>query len=486
MQNTRLIQLLKTLTQTEFREFKDFVSSPFYNKNKNVISLFEYLKKFYPDFNSEKLTDENAFKKLFPSDEYNYFKLKNIISDLLVLGREFLAAVSFQNNINVKDKMLLEQFRDRDLDNMYEQLYRTVKKNTDVIVVKDEAYFLKCLELTYEYKDYISPKEPNSHFNLFQDQLDFFINYSLIKLLRIYNTMLHESKQNNYDFDYKMYDQVFDYLNKNKNESNPTILLYYNIILLEKDKEEKYFYELKNIKEKYYDELNSFDKYMYYLHMAGFCADAFNDQSRTDFMREHFLLSKENFDRGTIELGKILYMDFLNHVKIALRVNEFEWAENYINTFKDKLTEEKDSTLNFCYGVISYKKGDLDTALELFSKANFPNYIIKLQVKILLLQVYFEKGFYDQAESMIDAFRHYLNREKSIKENFKESFYEYLRLTNDLIKIMTNINIQEMDFEVAEIKKEINSMRSNQFGIKLWLQDRIAKTSDVKRKVKKG
>ncbi|HMS65033.1 MAG TPA: hypothetical protein PKD83_07240 [Ignavibacteria bacterium] len=473
MHSTKLILLLKSLSSQEFRFFSEFVSSPLFNKNLKVISLLNSLKKYYPEFENSNFTNENIYKKVFPGENYNYFKLKNIISDLLALGKEFLAVDHFRNNPDMKTKILLEQYRDRNLDNMFLQLYNAFEKKLDETPAKDEHYFLSKLEITEELKSFYSPKEPNAHFNLFQDQLDFFANYSIIRLLRLYNIMLHETKQNNYAFDMKMLDEVLSYIKNNKNEEYPTILLYYYIILLEKESDEKYFFELKALKEKHFDEFNKYDKYMYFLHMAGYCADVYNNKCSTEFAYEHFLLSKENFDSGTIELGKILYMDFLNHVKIALRVNEFDWAENYINTFKDKLTEEKESTLNFCNAFINYKKGDLTSAMDLLSRTNFPSFIIKIQVKLLLLQINFEMGYFEQALNMIDSFKHYLAREKNFIEYQRKAFNDFISITGDLIKFKTGNNNEKSGFNFEKIKKDIEKINFNQFGIKLWLEDRI-------------
>jgi hypothetical protein len=190
-------------------------------------------------------------------------------------------------------------------------------------------------------------------------------------------------------------------------------------------------------------------------------------------MKEHFLLSKNNFDRGTIILGKVLYPDFLNHVKIAVRVNEFGWAEKYIAKFQHLLTEEKESTLNFCYGVINYGRGNLVEALDLLSRANFSAFILKIQVRILLLRIYYEMELYDQAFAMIDSFRHYLLREKSFIEDSKDSYYEFLKITNDLLKTKTNLNQKEKNFNVKKIKGEIEKIKFNQFGIKNWLNEKV-------------
>ncbi|MEO8209578.1 MAG: hypothetical protein ABI840_03370 [bacterium] len=464
---------MKTLSQSEFREFRDFIHSPIFNKNKKVKSLFDSLKDFYPEFKNKKLTDENIFKIIYQDEKYDYYKIKNIISDLFSLGKEFIAFLHYRDISNVSGKFLLEQLRDRSLDSIFEQTYKIYNKELEEAKIRDENYINYKLMLIEEIHSFKTPKEPNSNLHFVQEEMDNFLKYSIIKLLKYYNIMLHEKHQNNYDYDLKMFDEIMEYFKRSKTEDNPTLLIYYYIILLDKEKDEKYFFELKKLKNKYFDELNNGDRYMLFLHMASFCAYIFNVKGRTDFMNEHFFLSKENFDRGTIVLGKILYPDFLNHVKIAVRVNEFEWAEKYIEEFKHLLTEEKESTLNFCYGFINYRKGNLDKALELFSRTNFPNFLIKVQVKILLLQIYYEKDFYDQALTMMDTFKHYLTREKSIPEDFKESHFDFIRITNELVKLKTHISLNQRDYNIKKIKDDIQKMKFNQFGIKNWLKEKI-------------
>lgn len=474
MLNTKLVRLIKSLTPPEIREFKDFVNSPVFNKNKKVIALYDYLKEFYPEFTSNKLTQEAAFKKVFPDEKYDYYKIKNIISDLLMLGKEYLTFLSYRDHSEKNGKFLLEQLRERSLDNIFEQTLKVYSKKLNETKIKDENFILKNLELTEEELSFRIPKDPNSRLDFFQKELDYFLTYSVIRLLKFYNIMLHENQQHKNEFKMNMFREVLEYLKKNSNEDNPTLLIYFNIILLETEINEKYFFELKKLKNKYFDELNAGDRYMIFLHMASYCAYVYNVEGRTDFMREHFLLSKENYDRGTIVLGKILYPDFLNHVKIALRVNEFEWAEIYISEFNHLLTEEKDSTLNFCYGIINYKKGNLDKALDLLTKANFPNFLIKIQVKTLLLQIYFEKQLFEQAISMIDNFRHYISREKLMVEEYKKSFFDFLRITNELIRLNTNISSEKINYNFKKICDDIDKIKLNQFGIKIWLKEKVS------------
>ena len=477
MENTRLIKFLKSLNNNEIRQFRDFINSPVFNKNKNIVDLFEILKDYYPNFDTEEVSEEKLFTMVFKEENFEYFRIKNLTSDLFKLGKEFLAFNVYRNSQNTKEIFMLQELRLRNLDTAFEQTHRLAEKRLEMTEAKDENYFLHKMNLQFEIMSYYSPKKPNVNFHYMQERLDLFINYSLIFLIKEYNIMLHENNQNNYNFDLKMFDNVMSYLEKNRSTENPTLEVYYNILLMEKTKNEKYFYKLMELKNKYRGKLTDVDNYMLYLHLDGYCATAYNVNGRTDLLKEQFSLAKEFPVSDFTENGKILYPDFLNQVKKAVRVNEFEWAEYFMEKFKNKLTDEKDNTLNFCHGIIAYKKGDFDNALDLFSKTNFSNFIIKIQVKILLLQLFIDKKYYDQAELMIDTFRRYLTREKSILESIKISTMEFLKISGDLIKIKASVSGKELAYKIDMLNSDIDNMSNNRFGIKLYLKE---KANDLK------
>lgn len=82
MDNTKLIKVLKTFSKTEIARFEDFVNSPYYNKNQNVRKVCVAVLNYYPGFDSKDFTEENIYTSVFKKEKYDYFKLKNILSDL--------------------------------------------------------------------------------------------------------------------------------------------------------------------------------------------------------------------------------------------------------------------------------------------------------------------------------------------------------------------------------------------------------------------
>jgi hypothetical protein len=119
MKKSKVIDVLKTFLPDELKRFKEFVYSSFHNRNKNVIKLFDLLKKYHPEFESEKLEKEKIYKKFFPEKQYNDVVIRILISDLLKLSEEFLSYINFQKKPLEEIKYLLNELKERKLDSLH-------------------------------------------------------------------------------------------------------------------------------------------------------------------------------------------------------------------------------------------------------------------------------------------------------------------------------------------------------------------------------
>ncbi len=61
MIHSKSIQVLKTLSEEELKQFSDFLRSPFHNKNRSLIKLFDVLKKYHPEYEVE---NEKVYSKV--------------------------------------------------------------------------------------------------------------------------------------------------------------------------------------------------------------------------------------------------------------------------------------------------------------------------------------------------------------------------------------------------------------------------------------
>ena len=319
MENTKLIKLIKSLDQYEIRQFKDFINSPVFNKKKILPKLFDELKKYYPDFNDINSNEEQLYSKIYPGETFDYFKLKNALSDLYNLGKEFLSFLKYKKDLQIKEKYLLEELRLRRLYKLFEQELKSAVNGIEKNPTKDEHYVQHKMDLAYENMSHIVSLKPNDNIHMQQEMYELFLTYSLIKVLKSYNVMLHETKQNNCSYDMHMFEEVMQFLDRKKFD-NPTLIVYYHIINLERNKNDDNFYMLKKTARMHNESLNDYDRYIVFLHLTSYCTNEYNLKCRTDLMQEHFHLIKEKDGWENIPGKKILYPDFLNEVKIAVRV----------------------------------------------------------------------------------------------------------------------------------------------------------------------
>jgi hypothetical protein len=483
MLNIKLIELLKALNKKEMRKLGEFTSSPYFNKNENVIRLFEAVSKFYPDFDNKKLTIESLFIRVFPDEKYDYHKINNVISDLYKVTENFLVVNNYIDSDNPGDFRILHVLRQKKLYKLYKQKYNSLIDDTEHAEFRDESYWYNKYGLIAEYRKYLFDTAPNTELNTMQDEFDNFLKYSLIKLMRFYSVMIHENGQNNIPYKLRMFEEIFSFLENNGIEEPPVLSIYRNIIFLQTKKEKKYYDELKRLKDKYLSELSESDKGFLFVHLWGFIAYNVMTLADYSYYEEAFRHNEEVLRIGLRNEKNISYFDFLNYVKTACSVGKFEWAKDFIEKYKSSIPkEELDNTLNFCNGTIEQKKGNYEKALEYFAKTNYSSFILKVQVKIIQCRLFFELGMYEQAISAIDSFKHYLQREKMITEGQKESFFTFLKYLGQLLKIKEIINKKEADVELGILKNEVEQMKQNTFGVKLWLLEQISPEAGNKNK----
>ncbi|MEO8210707.1 MAG: hypothetical protein ABI840_09095, partial [bacterium] len=59
MHTNTLIDLLKTFSAKELKEFSEFLRSPFFNKRNAVVNLYNVLIRSHPDYEKESISKEN-------------------------------------------------------------------------------------------------------------------------------------------------------------------------------------------------------------------------------------------------------------------------------------------------------------------------------------------------------------------------------------------------------------------------------------------
>ncbi len=473
MQNTKLVKLLKTFSGPEIKKFREFVISPYFNKNKNVIRLNDVLLKFHPDFDAKSFTEENIYSEVFGKGKFEYFKIKNISSDLYNLGLEYLKLKPNPSTFFMNDYNLMVQLRKRKLFNLHKKLVRSMEENFRNTEVKDSPFLYSNYLLTAESQLVDLFEEPSSITGILSEFESFF-EFLIYHLLQFYNLMIHIGKENNVKIDIKMMDEVVSYLEKGPVSKHPTTVSYQYLILLKTKEKEEYYFTLKEHYFNHFSEMDASAAYRAHMYLFGYCADMYNFKGDRRFVIECYELYKHSYLNNRVTSGELLYPDFVNFIKVFVRAGDTALARKFIIDFTEKLPEDQlDNCVNFSNAYIAHSEGDLNKALACISKVCFPLAILKVQVKIMQVQLNYELGFYEETRSLIDSFRKTLLKEAVISEDYKNSILNFMKLTINLINIKQETSRKIQEFEIHKLTETINKTQSNHFGVKFWLEDRI-------------
>ncbi|TVR79460.1 MAG: hypothetical protein EA412_06575 [Chitinophagaceae bacterium] len=123
MQNSKLIQTIRSLGKVDLNRLKAFVESPYYNKHINVIELMQYIYNCYPGFDTGQLERKKVYKSLFPGQTYDYSKLSHLMNYLQELTEHFLAAEAFNTDTFLPHYLALLKIKNTGLNFLYEKKY---------------------------------------------------------------------------------------------------------------------------------------------------------------------------------------------------------------------------------------------------------------------------------------------------------------------------------------------------------------------------
>ena len=109
----KTFQILQLLQQEELKELARWLRSPWCNSQKKLADLFTVLQKYYPDFDSPKLSKEALFKKLYPQKTYDVKWMRNLLSALTIEVERFLQHQALERNSYLQQQLLLQTFQER-------------------------------------------------------------------------------------------------------------------------------------------------------------------------------------------------------------------------------------------------------------------------------------------------------------------------------------------------------------------------------------
>ena len=470
MQNSKLIELLRSLSKRKLSRFQDFIRSPYFNKNTDIISFFEYLKKYSPSFNHKNLNKEIVIKKVKTTKKLNDRTLAYLMNNLLTLLEEFLSVEQLIHDPFKTQFNLLREYDRLHLQKHYKSALDKSKKLLASNKSKDAEYYSDLFSISQiEYEN--SSAHQKNYGKKLQKAADDLDIYYLIEKLRFCWEMQNRESILNVDFELKLGNQLVGWANEHGYSNIPTISVYLNILnLIEADQDYDLFVKVKKLINKHETLFKSEELLQLYTGLLNYCTRQINRYNDEQYLHEYLEINKlllENdllFDDGLLSPWR-----YANLVNVGLKTNQIEWTKTFIEEYKEKLPKDYvENMYAYNLAMLHHHQKDYEKAQTLAFQIDPKDILLNILNRSLLIKIYYETDQIELLLFYLEANRIFLLRNKLIDPKLKKQMQRFVDFTKKLAKI------EHHESEKLEpLKNKIPE--ASQVMHKDWLLDQIEK-----------
>lgn len=469
MRETKLYRALVRLDGFELNRLHRFVLSPYFNRNEPIIHLFEWIKNDLKVQEEATISKEELWFICFgPNEAYNDGRFRKLQSDLLKLVEEFYAQEIFEENPIHKAKYLLESIYKNNLEDLKTSTLKSAQKLAEDQQLKPASFYFYKYEIEqslYYLSKIESERSLKSNIEEIAENLD---RFYLAEKLRYYCTILNHQHLAALNYKMLFIDEIIHHVESNDYTDVPPIVIYHRILLSYKEPENRNHYdEIKHLIEQHIHLFPENEVAEILDSALNYCIKRMN-AGETEFLREAFTLYQDWLDRGLLQVrGKLDPFHFKNIVTIGLRLNEFDWIENFIHEFNSFLEmRHRENAVTFNLAQLHFYKKNYLEVIRLLSKVEYDDMTYNLNSKTLLMASYYELDEMEALSSLLDTFRVYLNRNKELPATRRKHYLNTLSIVRKLSKINHG--------ETKEIQKLVKEVEETQ-GIvsKNWIMEKL-------------
>ncbi|MEO8447641.1 MAG: hypothetical protein ABI528_09110 [bacterium] len=476
--NSKLFDIINTLSKSDIKEFKKFIRSPVYSKGRNYVLILNQIAKLQ----QRKSTDtesQKLYSKIYPGKKFNSQTLKNRLSELFKLAEEFMIYKTLKENPLEKQKLLLLSYYKNKNVRLYESKYNIFNNQLQSLPDND-LKFLNTIYIKRQHLDFLRKQEISEY--AFDRYYDFSFYTTCIFLTNLFEFgiefLQQEQTERNYEFNIVKdllakinIDEILEKAAKiNPHLSGILSMQYFFYKAFKDPDEEKNYFEGRRVFDRISPGLSEDYKINQYNIMTYYCIIRHNYGIKK-FQLELFKLYNEKLKLGIhLDIDKKYFpvRTFRNYVLLGIILKKFEWTEKFINKYSKELpVDTRDDETKLSYSRLYFGKREYGRSMSYLANFRSTNYLHYCDSSVLKLCTYYETEKFEEAFSEMDKFRHYLRNHKEIPKIHKIYTSNFLKMYQMLIKIKTDAGKKDL-YEIVKLyEKTPLASRRNWLGEKI-------------------
>ncbi|MEM7373853.1 MAG: hypothetical protein AAF587_34840 [Bacteroidota bacterium] len=482
MNSSKLVLLFQTFQPEEMRWMSKFVRSPFYNSNEKVVELFDYIRKYYPNFGSPKLEKEKVFDALFPSIPFDDQRLRLLMFRLSEVAEQFLVANRLRQQPFLYQKHLIDELESRSLDSMYEKKSKQLSAQLNKEPFRDHHYHEAMWRLNHQLYFFHNKERKPSGSHSLASTLHHFDAFYFLSKLRYAGELFNRQNIFTESHHVLLLSEIRELIEQAEAFKDKQIFRIYQDVLLLME---------NNLDETVYDRLE--DNFVQHLHQirpadqASLIRYLINStiqlyqNGRLEYLNRQFRLYQLGLDNGLFFIEQSLpESTFLNIVITATVLKETVWARNFIEDYQKYLPEQdQHDASHLARAYCSAASGNYLESNQLLHQVSRTGMGYMLRVKSLSLRNYFELFLADPSYFELflyesKSFEKYIRRNRRISANRALGYQNFIQMLRKIGKLRSSQLLLDKT-ELDKLKEEISS--TEVLVAKKWLLDKLTDLS---------
>lgn len=471
MQKSKILDIFQAIDRNELRQLRNFVRSPYFNKNDLVVQLGEvWIELARKNFPEKCLKSEWIFWKAFPEEAFDEKRLSHITSDLVKVCERFLAIQALEQDGQAENLYLLKACNTRNLEKSYNRTFKEIQSQLEA----PQPLTFQLLAQRHQFAQLIEERFTQATNRLQDpflqkatDQLD---NYYWTQKFRLSCAML--VRQNALNEKYKLrFTTAVAGFDLREIKYSVLLQLYYSAYLLLQSENNKT--QLNQLINKIRQEAARLDqkeiRELFYLGI-NYCTQQIRKGHR-DFTAQLLDIYQKGLqEKFLLEEGILSPWNYKNMVKLGLGLKQFDWVESIVESYTTKLPPATQTdAYHYNKADISYHRKDYPSALYHLNQTEFTDIYYTLGAKAMLIKIYFERQDTEALLSLFSSFQLYLKRNRIVGQDTKNAYLNFIRFTKKLHRSHQTENLQT-------IRQKI--LRAGAFSNRNWLLTQLDQKLD--------
>lgn len=482
MIKNKLIRHLLGFSRKEMTRFKEYCHSPYFNKHDQVRALITYLNEVYPQFDEKRCERSIVFQKVFSDQAFDQGKLALVFTYAQKCLEHFIAQEQFENDELQKSIFLLKGLLDHAQYTTFEKALKKNKQAHIQLGLRNARHYFHAYQLAKYSDDYynlLDRRRVDNSLELKQNNLDNF--YLLEKLKDACEAKIRQSILR-VDYRTRFKDLLLKEVETNWEhyQSIPAILVFYKIYQMLDDKTvASHYYEASSYFNEHKAVFTKKERGSIYIYLMNYCISKIN-RGDSVFLKEVFEIYKAQLEQGLLyENEELSEWDYKNIVTTAIRLGELNWVFEFIESYKEKLSEEaRENAYRFNLASYHYASGNYGDVLDLLIRVEYSDLRYNTSAKALLLRTYYDLEEYESLQALTESFRQYLIRNKTMSDARRSGFNNLFKVTRKLAALRARFNFTDK----TKMKKDLRRLESEIEETELlynrdWIMEKAAQLS---------